>query len=148
MHRTNFDNQRVKEQRTGAWGTGTIENDDACDWVYELEDKGVAAITDAFDAIKNSVSYKDALKCCNALAASEVVAAIYGNPAGTLTEEVETWIRDHRDASVPVERTLGATRQTRESSELRELWVETDDFNAWLASVDDLIARLESAARS
>ena len=27
----------------GAWGTGAFDNDDASDWVYELEDGGIDA---------------------------------------------------------------------------------------------------------
>ena len=28
----------------GAWGTAAFDNDDASDWVYELEKDGIAAV--------------------------------------------------------------------------------------------------------
>jgi len=34
----------------GAWGTAAFDNDDASDWVYELEDGGVAVVDAALDA--------------------------------------------------------------------------------------------------
>ena len=35
----------------GAWGAGSFENDDAMDWVYELEEEGLEAVTAALKAV-------------------------------------------------------------------------------------------------
>ncbi len=43
----------------GAWGSGPFENDDACDWLDELADSGVAALRAAL-ALADDAEYLEA----------------------------------------------------------------------------------------
>jgi len=74
----------------GAWGPGVFENDDACDWVFELvESEQLSAVDCALDAtLEADEDLIDASPSCNALAAAEVVAALAGRRGKGLTEEV------------------------------------------------------------
>ena len=128
----------------GAWGIGSFDNDDAADWVYELEESsGAEAIRTALQAISPD-AYLEAPECSSALAAAEVVAALKGHPLATLPPEIVTWVAD---SNVEVDdellsAALMAIHRIETESELRELWQETDDFNAWLATLNDLQLRL------
>ena len=131
----------------GAWGTGAFENDDASDWVYELEDGGIDAIESALDDAVRS-SDLSAPTDVNAIAAAEVVAAAIGRPVPGLREDIAVLVAgvapnvtaEHAArARTAVERVLNA-------SELAELWAETDDDEAWRRLVEDLIRRLSPDA--
>lgn len=60
----------------GAWGADNFGNDDAGDWIYELEvSKGLSAVLPPLELVVSNDSYLESPDCCIALAASEVVAA-------------------------------------------------------------------------
>jgi hypothetical protein len=128
----------------GAWGIGTFENDDALDFVAEL-----TAIED-LDFLRSLVeevlyqkgSNLDPGLSAQALVAGEIIAALRGHP-GALPEDVLTWIARRKPASQEL-RLLAhsAVLQVLNKSELRELWAETEEFDAWRAAVRDLLRRL------
>lgn len=129
----------------GAWGIGSFDNDDALDWVIELEAADDSAILDAaFNTIlDDTAQYLDAPDCCSAIAAAEVVAALLGKPDDALPEDVQVWV----SARPAIDDTLTArARQALASilkvSELKELWEEVDEYDQWLAAVNGLIGRL------
>ncbi len=135
----------------GAWGTGSFENDTACDWAYELEQtadlslivKTLASVCDADD------DYLDADAACEGLAAAEAVARLKGNwgRRDSFTENVDKWVEEHL---MPVSRELvelasaAIERILRSPSELLELWHESDDEREWRSSVAELKARIEA----
>ena len=60
----------------GAWSEENFGNDDAADWVYDLESsKGTDTLLSPINTILSSQSYLESHKCSEALAASEVIAA-------------------------------------------------------------------------
>lgn len=61
----------------GARGCGSFENDDAADWVYELESGGVAAVASALEQVSSVAEdeYLEAHEASAAMAAAEIVAA-------------------------------------------------------------------------
>lgn len=130
----------------GAWGIRSFDNDDAADWVYELEESsGAEAIRAALQAISPD-AYLEAAECSSALAAAEVVAALKGHPLANLPPEVVTWVAD---SNVEVDDdllslALMAIHRIETESALRELWQETDEFDSWLATLTDLQLRLGS----
>jgi hypothetical protein len=134
----------------GAWGTGPFENDEACDWAYELEEGGVTYVSDALSAIAKAkpTDYADAHDCCNAIAAAEVVAAMHGKGLKKLPEDVEAWISTKPKPN-PSLKALAATALDRigSNSELKELWDEggsdSEHTKAWYAHLADLKARLQ-----
>ena len=129
----------------GAWGIGSFDNDDALDWVIELEAADDSTILDAaFNTIlDDTTQYLDASDCCSAIAAAEVVAALRGKADDALPDSVQDWVNAHP----AIDDTLTArARQALASilkvSELKELWEEVDEYDQWLAAVNGLIGRL------
>lgn len=130
----------------GAWGTGSFENDDAMDWVYELEDaKNFQILADAFDTVLDQKDeYLEAPDCCIAICAAEVTAGLLGNPADDLPEEVMEWLEGQPDPSeVLLKLATNALNAILKKSELKELWQETDDYDEWREIVLDIRDRLE-----
>ena len=132
----------------GAWGTGSWDNDDACDWVYELEEtKDLDLIIQTLKAITNpEVDYLENTVCCEALAAAEVVAAANSKPGNDLPEEVQTWLAEihPRIDSSTMELARRVVKIIGQKSELLELWQESSNYSDWQAAVANLKARLSS----
>lgn len=129
----------------GAWGYGSFDNDDALDWVNQLErSKDLSAIARALNNIADkSEGYLEAPDCTIALAVAEVVAALAGNPSPSLPEEVTHWLRVHKGADADtVSKAKQAVNVILLNSELKELWQESGEFEQWRAVVTDLLSRL------
>lgn len=129
----------------GAWGSAAFENDEASDWVYELEKHGIAAVESAIADALRATDLEMPVDT-NAIAAGEVVAAAIGRPAPALPDDVLDLVSGITATVTPdhVRRARTAAERVLESSELAELWGEADeaDAAAWRSGVEDLIARL------
>lgn len=131
----------------GAWGHTTFENDDALDWVYELEEaSGTDVLVSALEGIADA-DYLEASEASAALASAEVVAALDGRPAASLPPEVEAWVKENQE---PVDADLlmlarSAVERISRESELQELWSESGDEAEWQESLEDLLQRLVAA---
>jgi|SRR5262245_10113782 len=133
----------------GAWGTGSFDNDTACDWAYDLKDTSdLSLIESALDKVLIvGAEYLDASEAEKALAAAEAVARLKGNWGirDSYTETMDRWVETTRltPPQALVEKALrGIERALSGPSELLELWGETDEFIAWEESVKDLSKRL------
>ena len=129
----------------GAWDIGSFANDDALDWLLDLqEEDDLALLEDAFATmIEQKGQLPDATDSAVAIAAGEVLAALLGSPLEDLPEEVEEWLPGKPNPE------NGLVLQAQEAlkivvgeSELRELWEETEEFPAWREDVEALITRL------
>jgi len=132
----------------GAWGAGVFENDDAGDWVWELEDdndmsvlhEALAAAVDT--PLDEAVEVADA---SNALAAAEIVAAARGQHGVELPSEAREWIG--RNAGLVDARTVAlataAVERVSINSELKELWEEAES-DEWSLVVSGLLDRLRA----
>jgi len=127
----------------GAWGTAAFDNDDASDWVYDLEKRGIAAIESALTDAEGSGPLEMPTDV-NAIAAGEVIAAALGRSATGLREDILSLTRVLRDhvTSDHAERARIAAERILADSEVADLWAETDENEEWRATVDDLISRL------
>ena len=132
----------------GAWGMGAFDNDDALDWLLELESSsGVSVLEDALEDVTGSWIYIGAPECSRAVAAAEVVAAMVGKRKSELPDEVKSWIGAN---DIDVENELvrlanKAVTLIRDSSksELAELWRDSGAaYDEWHAEMSDLIKRL------
>jgi hypothetical protein len=129
----------------GAWGANSFQNDDAMDWLGDLEHEGMKAITAAFQAVPlDQADDVEAPEASAAIAAAEIVAALDGKPSKTLLPWAAEWIKGKskpsRDsvqmARLIVDRIIAA-------SELRDLWEESEShFGEWNKHVEDLQNRL------
>jgi hypothetical protein len=127
----------------GAWSHEPFGNDAACDWGYDLvESEDLSVIERAISAVINTDGYLDADIGCEALAAIEVIAKLKGKgtQSDAYTEEIDNWVNGR--SLVPSDELLVRAGQAIDrilgnESELKELWVETED-DAWANSVEQL----------
>jgi hypothetical protein len=129
----------------GAWGSGPFENDDAGDWVYDLEGADdFALVRDALDVAGSR--YLDAGEGAAAVAAAVVVAAALDpTVVDNLPEAVTAWLEDHARQVDAGDRRLATTALDRvvgERSELAELWDEAPDGPTWREGIAALRARI------
>jgi len=132
----------------GAWDFGPFDNDDASDWLYELEESSDTSIIAAtFDVIFHiGDEYLEATDCSNALAAAEILAALLGHPLAKLPDNALAWIEAHSglDGSALVPTAQAVIQRIRTNSELKELWDESEDAAKWYATLDDVSSRLKA----
>ena len=131
----------------GAWGYGSFENDTALDWLVDFEGEGADTVIVALEDVANADVEEeiDADRACVALAAAEIIAAAKTGDGGRLTDEARATLatyRDEIDAAALSPVAARAVARIGEASELKELWEETEDFDAWSNNLDALIDRL------
>src|SRR5215510_10818731 len=121
----------------GTWQIGSFENDDAADWISELEQAdGPSVLTATLRGVDSKAKFVEAPDCAMALAAAEVIAAARGRPSKALPAEVDAWLKRVRPSVGPElvqqARTAVAFCRDNANSELRQLWMDSKDFPAWL----------------
>ena len=140
----------------GAWGIGPFDNDGALDFLPEFADEGASVIESTFSAVTDAAEegYIEVDLAQAAIAAAEVVAISGGQPpeglAANVADRIFSWQEDvagQPDLPSAAQEVLGLILAGAEKSEIFELWAETDDFDDWLALVNDLTARLEEAGK-
>jgi hypothetical protein len=136
------------EAAMGAWGVDAFGNDDACDWAYGLEEvEDLSLVEEALDAVLAADGYLEAPEGAAALAAAEVVARLQGHwgARSAYSETADKWVERTRLKPSPelaakarraIARILGG------ESELAELWQESEEQEAWVASVRELEGRV------
>ena len=142
----------IREEDMGCWAIDAFGNDDAADWAYGLEEcDDLSLVENTLDTVLavGSEEYLESPFATEALAAIEVVARLQGNwgERNAYTETVDEWVEKtqlkpslslaHKAHHV-IERILS------DQSELKELWEESGEFDAWRSSVDDLKARVHA----
>ena len=129
----------------GTWGPGSFENDDALDWIAELaESSDDGPIVDALNTVIDQADESpEAPDCAVAIAAVEVVAAWMGEPSDDCPEEVEAWVEGRPAPSATmISQARYVTEAISENSGLKDLWKESDEFESWKMSINDLLARM------
>jgi hypothetical protein len=129
----------------GAWGTGSFENDDAADWVGRLGALTPEDLTKALVEAADHPAYLETQAANEAVAAGEVVAALNGAPAEEAPAAVVEWAKRHPQAFRPELKALAmrTLERVRKNSELKDLWMEADGLNDWIAAMRELQGRLE-----
>ena len=134
----------------GAWGTGSFENDDAVDWVADLEasddlvviEATLARVAEAGDA------YLEVPDGASTVAAVEILAALLGEPDTTLADEARGWVASHASLGIPVaavelaSAALTRVRSDSQRSKLSGLWEDSGDAAKWVTAIEDLEQRL------
>jgi hypothetical protein len=125
----------------GAWGAGTLENDNAMDFLAGFEDEPeVDALLEIFEAVTEA-EYIDADDAFAAIAAAEIVAAMQGKGSPRLPKEIKTWAAENKpDAELlaAAKAALAAVPQ----SEAGELWEDSPETDRWLANLKNLTDRI------
>jgi hypothetical protein len=129
----------------GAWSHGSFDNDDALDWVGELEEaEGTEPIAEAFDAVLGADDYLEAPEAAIGIAAAEVVAALLGKPAAKLPDDVASWVVGKRPPKPAlVKKAQRVIKRILKDSELKDLWADSEDSAKWQQEVEGLLRRLE-----
>ena len=133
----------------GAWGTGSFENDDALDWVWELEASTGSRVLDAaLESAADAESYIEAPSGSYVIAAAEVLAVLVGKPSEGLPPEVMVWTK--KQSFKPSSELLKTARlalanvMDEDRSELAQLWSDSGDlYQEWRSQLNDLSGRLE-----
>jgi hypothetical protein len=131
----------------GAWGHRNFENDEALDWTWELEEKGLTHIEATLQAVENAATeYIETPDCTTGLAAAEVVALLLGRPSDDVPSEVTKWAEGKpKPPTSLVTRAIASIGLIETESELRDLWAETGDFEAWKSVIRNLRDRLQQS---
>ena len=133
----------------GAWGTGVFENDAACDFAADIaESGGLTLLEKTLDRVLAvGGNYLEAPDAEEALAAADIVACLKGSPGVQMayTASLDEWLGSQRSA--PSEEVVEKARRCiirilDEPSEILELWGESDEFEAWKRSVEEVSKRL------
>lgn len=135
----------------GAWGTGIFDNDTACDWAYTLEESDdLSVVEESLEKVISAGSeYLEAPDAEEALAAAEVIARLQGNcgDRNAYTETIDKWVsgRELKVSPELARKALSAIeRVLTEPSEILELWNESEELDAWKASVSNLSSRIRA----
>jgi hypothetical protein len=139
----------------GAWGTGSFENDGAADFAWEIAEGGVPVLEKALDRVLAAgQSYLEDAE--EAIAAAEVVAKLGGRGPSPLDNrhEIEDpdeeltlgkWIASAKGP--PSEELIEKARRAvarilAGPAELIDLWRDSEHFEEWKRTVEDLAKRL------
>ena len=136
--------REIQEGFVGAWGTGSFENDDAADWVAGLGTIEPDDLTKILVQAADDPAYLEAPAASAAVAAGEVVAALNGSAAEGAPAAIVDWAKKYPQALTPELRAVAvrALERVRRNSELKDLWLEADGLNEWIAAIRELQGRL------
>lgn len=129
----------------GTWGVGAFDNDSAMDWFNDLQDaEDLSFLLETFEEAMDA-EYLEVIESQSALAAAELIATLHDDAGWDMPQEVEAWIRQRQGVKVAryLPFALKAVKRIRRSSELRELWEESEDFDAWQKMLNRLELRLQ-----
>jgi len=133
----------------GTWFVDSFGNDDACDWADGLEEVDDLSLVEktlnAVLAIGNQ--YLEAPEATAAIAAIEVIARLQGNwgERSAYSLNTDMWVEEHKlqpSPSLAQKAHLAIERIIAENSELNDLWQESGEHAAWIASVTELKGRV------
>src|SRR5688500_4610681 len=129
------------------WGLSNFENDTAVEFLESLNLNGPGLIRITLESVFENAAVSD---CEEALAASEIIAAIKGKPADELPESARDFIDNYLAEESPEQEPISALNELAAdaidlivtNSQLRELWELSPDFDKWFANEVDLQKRL------
>jgi hypothetical protein len=129
----------------GTWSHEPFGNDTAADWAYGLENStDLALVESALDKIlAQGEDYIDASDSEEAIASIEILAKLIGQgtQSDSYTKAVDAWVKSINLKPGPalLEKAQKViARILAEDSELLELWQESEEFQAWRTSIEQL----------
>ena len=133
----------------GTWATDAFGNDYAMDWAQDLHEyKTLELVETTLDNVIDSTEAElEAPFAAEALAALEVIARLQGKPGedDPATAQVDAWVAACRKKVTPPlldKARLAFDRIVAETSELRQLWQDSEHFADWQAEVAGLRQRV------
>ncbi|MBK8904013.1 MAG: DUF4259 domain-containing protein [Anaerolineaceae bacterium] len=131
----------------GTWGPGNFENDAAQDWLYDFGENDFRLIDRTLAGVAAMIAADelDADEAQEVLVAAECVAAAAGFPPENPPQELAEWLAENSPMPVKpeyIEMARRAVARVLAKSELRELWLESEEFGGWETAVHNLQSRL------
>lgn len=131
----------------GTWGPGNFDNDAAQDWLYDFGENDFRLIDRTLAGVAAMIAADelDAVEAQEVLAAAECVAAAAGFPPDDPPQQLAEWLAENSPMRVKpeyVEMARRAVARVLAQSELRELWLESEEFAGWETAVLTLQSRL------
>ena len=133
----------------GTWALDAFGNDYAMDWAQDLQEyKTLELVETTLDNVIDSQEDElEAPFAAEALAALDVIARLLGKPgaADPATAEVDEWVAACKKKVTPplLEKArLAFDKIVAETSELRQLWQDSDHFDDWQQDVAALRRRV------
>jgi hypothetical protein len=135
----------------GAWSHEPFGNDTANDWAYGLEEtEDLSYIDQTLDQVLSvGEEYLDASDAQEAIAAVEVIAKLLGKgtQSDAYTDNVDRWVQgmDETPSALLLNKAQQVVQRVLSpNSELWELWEESDEFDDWKQSIEQLHAALRT----
>jgi hypothetical protein len=131
----------------GTWGAGVFENDETMDFLWEVEEGGVAALRDALDQVIDSAGRPESWAESTAVAAAAIIAAAYDGRSDLLPEEATAMLAD---LTGPITDDQALRDRARYAvhlvltgdSELLELWRSSGESDAAITAIAEVQSRL------
>ena len=128
----------------GTWGLGAFDNDDAADWVWDLERSTDLQVV--VRALTPPPGYLETPDATLVMAAAEIVAAAGGHPHARLPPRVSEWIQKQAHLDFVSLVSLARTQVHRllsSPNEWAELWDDSGQRSEWESEANALLTRLE-----
>ncbi|MFN3149475.1 DUF4259 domain-containing protein [Bremerella sp.] len=132
----------------GAWGHEIFDNDAACDWLDCLLVRGnLSSIEETLQKVNQAGDSCDADDASAALGACEALAHLRGRPGlhEASLDQLKQWADRHNhlctDHLVPLA-IAAIARIKSDDSELKQLWEESDQYDAWVSTLEDVGRRI------
>jgi hypothetical protein len=128
-----------------AWGNGSFENDDAQNYLATLATITFGDLTQIFVQAADNPEYLEAPAASVVVVAAEAIAALNGFPAQGVPPQILQCTANQPPCTPELKAlALRALERVRKNSELKDLWLEGDGLNDWVAALQELQVRLES----
>ncbi len=130
-----------------AWGINNFESDDAYDFSDDLFEKGIFHLRLVLENFANleEGQYLEAHVCTYSLVACESLAFLLGNKSTDFPEDVADWLNENNKLVLSddvIENARMCVDKICEESELKQLWEEAGETEAWLEVQNGLRKRL------
>jgi len=124
----------------GVWGTGAFENDEALDFVSEIQSVDVLIEEVRLHDVGVTL---DTDKACRVLVVGECVAAMRGHRHKDMPDDLAQRVHAFGPPSDELfDNARDSVSMVITSSELSDLWAESEDRGGFNRSITDLIDRL------
>lgn len=140
----------------GAWGTDTFECDSSLDWIGDFcDDPSEQKLIDTFTPAEpakskgflsrlfggSGANHFEPFDGEDVLGAAEVVAALIGRPSPRADGAFDSLPSIGLSEDIPA-KAISAIDIILETSNLKDCWEETDDYEDWVKGVRELRDRL------
>lgn len=139
------------------WGPDAFENDDAADWVADLENEpSIDSMVQAVDELADPVhvGYIEIPECCVAVAAAELLARLISGSSDSEPLSQESWsallsemqtydLAKKRKIANLAYHAVDRVLHDSEGSELQQHWTDSHlGYDVWATAMEDLLDRL------